>query len=84
MSELTNQDLTKIVESLALTQANITKILEYVLEHEKRILALEDGLEEDLPSEEEDPPLPRKGHSTQVLLGTSKAARKAYNQAKNT
>jgi len=67
--------------ALADLYRHIAKITQTLLNHADRISAIEDGLEEDLPEEEEDhPPLPRKGHPTQVLLGTSKAARKAYQQ----
>ena len=55
-----------------------------LLDLSHRVSELENALEEELPSQAEaHQDFPRKGHPTQVLLGTSKAARKAYQQAKD-
>jgi len=78
---------TDLLKELSNIYRHIAKLNQAIIDvrHRISLLEFEDALEEELPSEEEDqPPLPRKGHPTQVLLGTSKAARKAYNQKKNT
>lgn len=74
----------QVSAALADIYRHIAKLTQLCLDFADRISALEDGLEEDLPSQAEaHQNFPRKGHPTQVLLGTSKAARKAYQQAKD-
>lgn len=85
MSE--NQQLARVIAEIGTGLAAIThtlaKLTTNLLDHETRLTALEHGMEEELSEEEEAHPPPRKGHPTQVLLGTSKAARKAYQQKKD-
>lgn len=76
--------LAQIGTGLAAISHTLAKLTTTLLDHETRLVALEHGMEEELSEEEEahhSPP--RKGQPTQVLLGTSKAARKAYQQTKN-
>jgi len=75
--------LAQIGTGLAAITHTLAKLTNTLLDHETRLNSLENGLEEELSEEEEDHPPPRKGQPTQVLLGTSKAARKAYQQKKN-
>lgn len=79
-----NTDSPKVPAALADLYRHIARLTHTCLDLADRISALENGMEEDLPSQAEaHQDFPRKGHPTQVLLGTSKAARKAYQQAKD-
>lgn len=75
--------IAEIGTGLAAITHTLAKLTTTLLDHETRLTNLEHGMEEELSEEEEAHPPPRKGHKTQVLLGTSKAARQAYQQAKN-
>ena len=76
----------QVPAALADLYLRVSNLISTILDLSDRVsaLELENGMEEDLPSQAEaHQNFPRKGHSTQVLLGTSKAARKAYQQAKD-
>jgi len=76
--------LAQIGTGLAAITHSIAKLTTTLLDHETRLTALENGVEEELSeAEEAHHSPPRKGQPTQVLLGTSKAARKAHQQTKN-
>jgi len=75
--------LAQIGTGLAAITHTLAKLTTTLLDHETRLTALEHGVEEELSEAEEVHSPPRKGQPTQVLLGTSKAARKAYQQTKN-